>query len=445
MDDKIHFVFNMYDVSHDNTVSKQELTTLLNHIPKEAFSEYHTIKQTVQPPPLLRNTSTGSVNSYLPQGQSNGNLQAAGSEVTSSGHVTSDSETTSLAGEHIGEVASPSVDFEEIDAYTNQDIVETAFAECDLNHEGRLSYAEFKMWIERNPSIINYIETILPYNGPKDIAPHHSKAETLPHMKRIQTRATIARSASLQEVAGEIFNHSTNSIRRNSTARRPTIGINTDQNHGSMAVPMSPYGPPLSRNSSFASSNAPPPQFNPQFGPGGTLTRGNSISPPPGHIGMMPAPPAVSDAASTLDPEELARMYLQYAMEVTNNLELKSAIQHILEQDIIAAPRIDSAEVYRTVVCMESYLWKKGKSLFHSWTKRYYLLSGNCMYYYLTPDDVRPKGSSPLSLLFFESFVTYSSNTLFFFFSFSSLFSSSTFFLSFFVANRCHLLNGLHH
>jgi hypothetical protein len=30
----------MYDVSHDNTVSKQELTTLLNHIPKEAFETH---------------------------------------------------------------------------------------------------------------------------------------------------------------------------------------------------------------------------------------------------------------------------------------------------------------------------------------------------------------------------------------------------------------------
>jgi Ca2+-binding EF-hand superfamily protein len=30
-DEKIHFIFNMYDTSHDNTVSKEELTTLLNH------------------------------------------------------------------------------------------------------------------------------------------------------------------------------------------------------------------------------------------------------------------------------------------------------------------------------------------------------------------------------------------------------------------------------
>lgn len=30
LDDKIHFIFNMYDVSHDKSVSKQELATLLN-------------------------------------------------------------------------------------------------------------------------------------------------------------------------------------------------------------------------------------------------------------------------------------------------------------------------------------------------------------------------------------------------------------------------------
>ena len=35
MDDKIHFIFNMYDVSKDKSVSKQELATLLNQVPKE--------------------------------------------------------------------------------------------------------------------------------------------------------------------------------------------------------------------------------------------------------------------------------------------------------------------------------------------------------------------------------------------------------------------------
>jgi hypothetical protein len=48
-------------------------------------------------------------------------------------------------------------------------------------------------------------------------------------------------------------------------------------------------------------------------------------------------------------------------------------------------------EVYKTVVALEDYLWKKGKA-FHMWSRRYYLVSGNCMYYYNNKDDVRPKG-----------------------------------------------------
>jgi hypothetical protein len=37
IDEKIHFIFDMYNVSHDNKISKQELATLLNHIPKEVL------------------------------------------------------------------------------------------------------------------------------------------------------------------------------------------------------------------------------------------------------------------------------------------------------------------------------------------------------------------------------------------------------------------------
>jgi hypothetical protein len=53
LDDKIHFLFDMYDVSHDQTVSKAELSTLLNHIPKEAFLQYNNYNY---------NQSHGSVN-----------------------------------------------------------------------------------------------------------------------------------------------------------------------------------------------------------------------------------------------------------------------------------------------------------------------------------------------------------------------------------------------
>ena len=42
---------------------------------------------------------------------------------------------------------------------------------------------------------------------------------------------------------------------------------------------------------------------------------------------------------------------------------------------------------------MDGYLWKKGKHLFHMLSKRYYLMSGNCMYYYANKEDIRPRGT----------------------------------------------------
>ena len=53
----------------------------------------------------------------------------------------------------------------EVDAYTNHDIIERCFADCDLTGEGRLHYQEFKMWVNRNPAIIEYFEELLPYSG----------------------------------------------------------------------------------------------------------------------------------------------------------------------------------------------------------------------------------------------------------------------------------------
>ena len=54
---------------------------------------------------------------------------------------------------------------EEVDMYTNHDVIEKAFAECDLTGEGRLHYQEFKMWVNRNPAILDYFQELLPYSG----------------------------------------------------------------------------------------------------------------------------------------------------------------------------------------------------------------------------------------------------------------------------------------
>jgi hypothetical protein len=167
----------MYDVSKDKSVSKQELATLLNQVPKELL-----IQQS-----LMHHNG----------GDNNG------------GEIGLDADSmdmTSDTGNH--EPLSPiDIEFEEVDSYTNHDMVEKAFDECDLNHEGRLTYEEFKMWVQRNPLILQHIESILPYYGNKESSRHHDKSETLPHMKRITSIAKMSsshinHSISLHDVAG---------------------------------------------------------------------------------------------------------------------------------------------------------------------------------------------------------------------------------------------------
>jgi Ca2+-binding EF-hand superfamily protein len=142
-DDKIHFVFNMYDVSRNSTVSKQELTTLLNQIPKNLLRNYY-----------------------------QDDHDASGYHSTSSEDGADERSTSSRRED----------DLDEVDQYTNHELVERAFEQCDLNHLGTLSYEEFKMWVERNPAVMDYIESILPYHGPRDSTPLHDKNEILPRI-----------------------------------------------------------------------------------------------------------------------------------------------------------------------------------------------------------------------------------------------------------------------
>jgi hypothetical protein len=248
MDDKIHFVFNMYDVSHDNTVSKQDLTTLLNQIPKGALGayDYAAEHQILHPPhsPMpgdLSRLRSGSGSSLSQAESTEENPAGAGTPGAGGGHSRDPSVNMKAGAEGTGAPVLPQFgtapgilergesaglkegggaatpaggvatefDYEDVDFYTNHDMVEKAFQECDLNHEGRLTYEEFKMWVQRTPTIMEYIESILPYNGPKDMSAHHHKRETLPHLRRIASRMSMGRGKTVDELAGEVFNHST--------------------------------------------------------------------------------------------------------------------------------------------------------------------------------------------------------------------------------------------
>lgn len=386
IDDKIHFVFNMYDVSHDSTVSKQELSTLLNHIPKEAFrNSYPHASMSGYASPIPRNPSNSSISNLNATTLATVNMHGMHS-AHSPMAAESDSEKGSVQGS-----IHDNTDYEDVDFYTNHDMVERAFAECDLNHEGRLTYEEFKMWIERNPQILDYIESILPYNGPKDIAPHHDKKETLPHMKRLATKAMLHRSNSISlhidPAAQEIFGH----VNPSTSSRRLTRGshgfesplssTSVSRNHSFAGPGMMAAGPPT------AGSGLPTPSNNSLS----SVERGTSGNLTGGIAAQGIAAQGISGVASDTDSEEQARLHLAQAMECTQNPDLKAAIHALLEMMLTPEP-ITASDIYHAAVRMEGALYKRGKSLFHSLTKRYYLVSSNCMYYYTRQADVRPKG-----------------------------------------------------
>jgi Ca2+-binding EF-hand superfamily protein len=105
-DDKIHFIFDMFSTMNQSYVCKQEMTTLLNQIPLSSLN---------------------------------------------------------LKQDQIADDAEDSV--VEIDSFTHHSIIEKAYSTCDVEHRGRLNYEDFKIWIEDNPSIIEFILTALPYQS----------------------------------------------------------------------------------------------------------------------------------------------------------------------------------------------------------------------------------------------------------------------------------------
>jgi serine/threonine protein kinase/Ca2+-binding EF-hand superfamily protein len=476
-DEKVHFVFNMYDVSHDNTVSKQELSTLLNHIPREAFVHHHPHGATLGHVASSHNLSgivTGTV----------GDQSSVSASDSDKGSVNGDHEHPHQGPGHLQQMLAKE---DSVGHWTNQDVVEQAFLDCDLSHEGRLGYEAFKMWVTRNPAIMDYIESILPYSGAvshhHDSYGHghgrghvsfgagsfksdshnsnghhsekhpHDKKESIPHLKRIQSRVSLGRSNTIQDAAGEIFSYtsSTPSNRQTSGGQTPTSLTNNNlhahaastkprlstinsfmgASNGEISPgPMSPFfggpGANLSRNSSFSAPTIPS-GTNSVAGGGG----GGIIGPPSIRLSQQLSHGHHSESqhhlAGTIDSEEQTRILLAHAMEITQNETLKAGIAALIETHLamynnvmgvgylqqqpsqtfqqscdypiynpppnhITADRLNTAEVYRNLVLTEGYLWKKGKSVFHLLSKRFYLLSGNCMYYYTHQSDVRIKG-----------------------------------------------------
>lgn len=384
LDDKIHFIFNMYDTSHDNTVSKEELTTLINQIPKSflgltsidhtAFSGVsidHMAEENAMHHEQLQQEHERCLEKLesMHDGGEEHNQEQQHHHTHHDAHSVLSSDSISISTD-VSRISSDN-EFDDVNYYTNHDIVEKAFEECDLNHEGRLKYEEFKMWIERTPKVLEYFESILPFVGQKDEKHHHTQKDALPLRRSVSREAINGRRSSVPEPL---------------VIRSPAT------------VPISrpPSGRPGMRDKAGSVTSMDGSINGVAFGSSPKVAMTPSSHHELDHhfqFRMSPSLEAQSPA-TYVDDEEQVKHLLMQALELTHNENVRKGIQDIIDVEyngVIVAPRLTTEEINKKIVAKESYLWKRGGML-HMWSRRWYLLSGNCLYYYAHKRDVRPRG-----------------------------------------------------
>ena len=388
LDQKIHFLFDMCDVLKEGTVSKAELETFLNHVPTEILHcGTHAI-----PADNARSTSGGE--SPVAQGEDS---KADESARVSLKNATDAAHPPPQGGE--GNDSDEEYE-EEVDAYTNHDIVMDAFNTCDVEHDGRLTYEEFKMWVERTPVVLEYIESIVPYAGVKDNHKHTNKEDALPlHYKEHHKLDRMERSSSYNSLKPEDMDFDSEITSISEKIPSSSSGASTFKK--------------LVRQNSRgrASIGAGAGQSGtPRDGPTATggesdihnlaITRQKSVG-ANFRVPDSPKPEIPEVLADKSNSEDVAMIHLEAAMRATQSEDMKKAISELIEymshhapddhvEDLTPSPKMSTPRDDE-VVSHQGFLWKKGSHFSRWWSKRYYVLSGSCVYYYANVSDVRPK------------------------------------------------------
>lgn len=124
-EEKLRVMFDMYDLAGDGAIHKKELSILLSHMPKETLE--HSI--------LARKIRSVSLdNSEDKEGKGK-----------------SETNTTKNS-------TSMEMDVGSIHAVEIEKLVEQAFKDCDLNHDGKLSFHQFNLWVNQNPDLAGWLE-----------------------------------------------------------------------------------------------------------------------------------------------------------------------------------------------------------------------------------------------------------------------------------------------
>ena len=400
----------MYDMASDGWVSKEELSTLLNQIPKEQLRQKEASNS-------ISSNGKHDDNSALGLGTSYGSVESDSSSMvmsTTSSHdshvMTSnntnknDSSNSSSSNNNNNNNANTNNDIpatigaastapisdtdvsiddggyatdrtgqsetldsiEDVDMYTNHDLAEKAFEDYDLSHEGRLTYEEFKMWVEENPIILEVIEATLPIGN-----------KTAAELREQKLMPTATNKDSPQ--VGEVTNQHSSflALRRKNSGKGSALAARSP----GMSSPLATT--PLSHRSHID-----------DIGVTDTINGNASVKSENITGQSIDFSTRYED-----DSEAECKRLLQKASNVTNNSETRQMILELMSNlptSSIEVAREDTADfyanLYNSLVAKEGFIWKRGQSILHAWTKRYYILSGNCVYYFQQQYDARPKG-----------------------------------------------------
>ncbi|CAM9376386.1 unnamed protein product [Chrysoparadoxa australica] len=317
-EEKVEFIFNIYDVHGNGSVSKEQLAALLNHVPKSIMQFGKAVSMENG---SGEHSSCPTLN-HVEQGQLDGGAFASTDSTTVTGHRS----YTNASHRHF-------------DYFTNNDMVEQAFQECDLNHDNNLSFSEFKLWVERNPMVSQFLQSVFPYdehrlwNGDKKHLPFIHNRDFTRSPSPPGSATGDDKEASDEEEVRNLLQRARN------LTNLPEVKAGVDALLNAMDLSSNAHH---THNDGCSSC---------EDGGGYSLT--NEL----GGSGMQPASPPLSP--------QIARV-----------------LQH------------------QTVSKM-GVLSKQGNR-FRKWKQRWYVLVGNCIYYYHHQQDSYPRGVVFLTGSFIE-------------------------------------------
>lgn len=162
-EEKIRFMFEMYDLLGDGSVSKAELRALVNQVPRDRAAP---LEGCVFPVASPRVDSRCDEESGIATLRSANDLRAEEPSPSPSAlepprfevpvHLKPRSLDVLTMDSSTHSCQSP-----RRRAYvdcTNDAIVDKAFVECDLDGNGRLCYEQFRMWLDRTPQMLKFLD-----------------------------------------------------------------------------------------------------------------------------------------------------------------------------------------------------------------------------------------------------------------------------------------------